>query len=100
MYLFYSYLKSAVSIIRELIFVTILCNKIFKLLFLFFLRNNFWGIKFTEFCKKKFLSVSVTFRMRLKKGFTRPARDLICTIPKFNFFTGIKFPIFCKLAVY
>ena len=52
------------------------------------------------FRKKDILPVAVTFCMRLKKAFTRLARDLTCTIQKLKIFIGIKFPEFSELAVY
>ena len=42
--------------------------------------TNFLRIKFSKFGKKDILPVAVTFCMRLKKGFSRLARELICMI--------------------
>ena len=47
----------------------------------------------SKFCKRDILPVAVTFCMRLKKAFTRLARDLTHTIQKFKIFTGIKLPL-------
>lgn len=47
----------------------------------------FARIKFSGFHKKDILRIAVTFCMRLKKAFTRLARDLIRTIQKFKFFS-------------
>ena len=67
---------------------TIFPKKILKQLFIF-KRNIFWEetyftnflrIKFSKFGKKDILPVAVTFCMRLKKGFSRLARELICMI--------------------
>ena len=60
----------------------------------------FTRIKFSEFLKKDILPAAVTFCIRLKKPFTRLARDLVCTIQKLKIFTGVKFPELCELAVY
>ena len=107
MFLFCSYLKSTVSTLKELIFTfsreLIFGRKSSKLLFFLFLifpRINFCQkpyftcfarITFNELSKKDILPAAITCFMRLKKTFTRLARDLICTIQIFKIFTGIKF---------
>ena len=113
MFLFYSYLKSALSTVRELIFTRELFSARKSLNhFFFFARNNFRKktyftyfarIKFNELYKKDTLPVAVTFCRRLKKAFTiqkRLSRDLNSKIQIFKIFTGIKFPEFRELAVY
>ena len=97
MFLFCCYLKSASSAIWELIFKrNIFREKIFKFFFIIFVKINFRQetyfpyfarIKFSGFHKKVILRIAVTFCMRLKKAFTRLARDLIRTIQKFKFFS-------------
>ena len=62
--------------------------------FLIFIFTYFARIKFSEFRKEGILPIAVSFCMRLKKVVISLARDLICTIQKFNSFTGIKFPEF------
>ena len=106
MFLFYSYLKSTLSTLRELIFTrNNFHDKIFKLFFFIFARINFCEetyftyfarTKFSEFCKKDILPVAFTFCMRLKKAFTRLARDLICTIQKLKIFTELHFSNFAN----
>ena len=92
MFLFCCYLKSASSAIWELIFKrTIFREKIFKFFFYYFRQETYFPyfarIKFSGFHKKDILRIAVTFCMRLKKAFTRLARDLIRTIQKFKFFS-------------
>ena len=68
MFLFYSYLKSALSTVGESIFTKTISREEILILFFTFARKYIARIKFSELRNKDILPVAVAFCMRLKKG--------------------------------